>query len=1030
MAKSVFTKHKLMRYFVFLIVVAVISVGVAIGCYLYFGHSAESQGATDDFNDKLLLGKTFTTTDLIKDQDYNYGWIKSDDVVVEVYSVDSNGEEELSTEILSYNVSSCEFNVIGVAKGKIKYINNFDASVNFTVPFETEFASSDTMAIIQENYPQFLDDGIVTESEIKDITVISLRNKLSVNLADFESFVNLKRLEIGNLPGAELISFNNFVLVDDTIIYVPNERYLGYMSLTDEVWKSYSNRIFPSVPSSQYHSIVLYKNGGAFADDNGMLYDAVEVSTNGCLNFSTDYEISREGYQFGGWFLSDDGITPRGDILSDESIFTSDAKLCALWYANKYTVRMYHNDGTDRYTDKVFTYDNESKISDILPKYGDFIQLGWAYSEDEVEADFVKQEVIKNLTSENEKLIEVYAIWAYDQFSIQFYTWNINKEYSPYGSLKHVRYGENIILSSSDGAPTSIYGSFKGWALMRNSAEPDFQYGDVTDRLFVTSKTDGVLHVYPVFEEEAFDLIYDAAGGLETPEGKSAYQRGISLYVSKSIERTGYKFKGWKDDAGFIWTSEDLYTADSTYYNTYYNNKVKPLQDTEYGWLAPTGIDTISSSQVTLTAIWVANKFTVKFTGDTTDATYYTSATVTYGVTTNFTGELQKKGNSVASCKSDYGNVSLSGRTLSVSQIATIYNALKGTTSNNDFNNNSVVTFTVLWSKNSYTITFNYNGGSGSTTNTQITYGSSYGTLPTPSTNKPNSDYCSKGCCYTYYTFSHWEYNNQRITSTTTMNTASAHTLNAVWSSSKHTQSHCLASGTLITMADGTTKKVEDLAVGDMVLTIDHETGSIGANPVALLIDHDRKYEWKHMCKLHFDDGTEFKIIGTHSLFDLSLNCYVVVNLDNAADYLNHEFYSVKFVDGEIVRESKKLVSYELYDEYCGTYTVMTAQAWNVFADGFLTIPSGEDLMGDNGGECLGLLNIFTFDSNLKWDEEERLSDIEKYGLCEYSEFSEYMSETVFEIFKVKYFKIMDAKGVIDMELFIEKLKSLGSMLK
>lgn len=212
MAKSVFTRNNLLRYFIFLVAIAAISVGAAVGCYLYFGHSIASEGTTDDFDEKLLLGKTFTTNDIIKDQEYNYGWIKSNDVIVEVYSIDTNDVEELTTEILSYNENNCEFSVVGVAKGKIKYINRVDTSVNYTVPFETKFASDDTLSILQNNYPNFLEDGIVTESEINNIVSISLNNKLSVDLADFESFKNLKRLEIGNLPRSELISFSNFEL--------------------------------------------------------------------------------------------------------------------------------------------------------------------------------------------------------------------------------------------------------------------------------------------------------------------------------------------------------------------------------------------------------------------------------------------------------------------------------------------------------------------------------------------------------------------------------------------------------------------------------------------------------------------------------------------------------------------------------------------------------------------------------------------------------------------------------------------------
>lgn len=1028
MAKSVFSKNNYLGYFILLLVVAVLSISAAIGCYFYFGHYADGVAASEEFQNKLKLGGAFTTEELAADQGYTYSWIKAKDVTVEIYLVGDDEEEKPSDEIISYDVDAREFRVIGIAKGKIKFTNSADASVTYTVPFETEFASKDTNSILRDNYSHFSADGVITEEEIGKVTTLDLKGRTSADLADLTAFQNLQRLEIGSLPGGQLIEFSNFKLPGGAKIYVPNESYLGYMQRTESDWKAYSDRIFPEVSSSQMHSVVLYKQGGAFEDDNGMTYDVVEVPDNGMLDFANDYKISREGYRLDGWYLSDDGTTPRGDALTAEYKFTSDAKLCAKWNANTYTVRMYRNDNTAVYDDKLFTYDMEDVICDSLPTYTNYVLLGWAYDENATETQFDPSEAIKNLTSEHGDVIEVYAIWAYSVFTIQFNTWDTDKQYAHYSTPKSVNYGEEVSLSCVGGAPTSQYGSFEGWALTPDSSDVDFKYGETTDKLFVTSKTNGVLNLYAVIRLESYDIYYDADGGFPQPASQLTIARGVPCTISKAIERIGYRFKGWKDASGYIWVSQTLYDSDEDYYNENFVNKVKLLAENSEGWIAPLGIDTVMQPQITLIAVWQANQFTVTFTGDSYESSYYETQKVTYDQPATLRGELQKKGHSLSSCLSDYGNISLTGRTLSTEDVNRMYIALLGGSPNNEFNQNRMVTFTATWSANYYTITFDYNGGNPTTNSIIVKYGEKYGNVPATAT-RDNENYCNRGCCYDYFTFSHWEYEGRWIDSSTVMNVAASHVLKAVWDKGRHKKDHCLAEGTLITMADGTKKAVEDLAVGDMVLGIDHETGRMGAYPVAILIDHEREEDWRHICELHFDDGTRFKIIGMHSLFDLTLNCYVTIDLENADQYIGHEFLSLQNDGGEFVKNRIKLTSYELYDEVCQVFTVMSAYAWNVVAEGLLTIPPGEELLGE-GGNSLGILNVFTFDSDLKWNEEEKQRDIEQYGLCDYSEVEEYLSETAYEILYTKYFKIMAGKGIIDMDKILEVLKMYKDIFK
>lgn len=76
----------------------------------------------------------------------------------------------------------------------------------------------------------------------------------------------------------------------------------------------------------------------------------------------------------------------------------------------------------------------------------------------------------------------------------------------------------------------------------------------------------------------------------------------------------------------------------------------------------------------------------------------------------------------------------------------------------------------------SYTVTFNANGGSVGTSNKSVIYGSTYGTLPTPTR--------------TGYTFEGWYISNSggsQVTSSTIVNTSANHTLYARWTVKNYT---------------------------------------------------------------------------------------------------------------------------------------------------------------------------------------------------------------------------------------------------
>jgi hypothetical protein len=76
---------------------------------------------------------------------------------------------------------------------------------------------------------------------------------------------------------------------------------------------------------------------------------------------------------------------------------------------------------------------------------------------------------------------------------------------------------------------------------------------------------------------------------------------------------------------------------------------------------------------------------------------------------------------------------------------------------------------------------------------------------------------------------------------------------------------YCFAKGTLITLADGTTKPVEHITYADQILTWDLDNGKFTSGR-PMWIKKAETADW--YSKYTFSDGTELKLVATHRIFN------------------------------------------------------------------------------------------------------------------------------------------------------------------
>jgi hypothetical protein len=168
----------------------------------------------------------------------------------------------------------------------------------------------------------------------------------------------------------------------------------------------------------------------------------------------------------------------------------------------------------------------------------------------------------------------------------------------------------------------------------------------------------------------------------------------------------------------------------------------------------------------------------------------------------------------------------------------------------------------------------------------------------------------------------------------------------------KRAPSSCVAEGTLITLADGSQKPVEDLTMDDMLLVWNHHTGDFDVAPM-VFIDSEpvANYEIIH---LYFSDGTDIKVIYEHAFWNATLNEYVFIRDGESTQYIG-DWFNKQTTDeyGNMIWQNVQLVDVQIYTEQTTAWSPVTFSHLNFYVNGMLSMP----------GATEGLINIFEIDA-------------------------------------------------------------------
>jgi uncharacterized repeat protein (TIGR02543 family) len=256
----------------------------------------------------------------------------------------------------------------------------------------------------------------------------------------------------------------------------------------------------------------------------------------------------------------------------------------------------------------------------------------------------------------------------------------------------------------------------------------------------------------------SYTMSFNANGGSGSMSSMTVKYGTDFTLTANSFTKTGYTFSGWNvkrngDGKWYVkgqgWLKDSEISSGGYIRSVYSNKATKTFDDS---WTK--GYSGVSS--YTFYAIWTANTYTVTFNANGGSVSTG-SKTVTYGGTYGTLPTPTRSGYTFAGwyTSSSGGSKITASSTASITSNQTLY---------------------AHWTANTYTVTFNANGGSVSTTSKTVTCGGTYGTLPTPT----RSGYTFDG----WYTSSS---GGSKITASSTVSITSNQTLYAHWTANKAT---------------------------------------------------------------------------------------------------------------------------------------------------------------------------------------------------------------------------------------------------
>ena len=318
---------------------------------------------------------------------------------------------------------------------------------------------------------------------------------------------------------------------------------------------------------------------------------------------------TRTGYTFQGYFAKPKGAGKQYYDKNGNSAATCDfyaaTTLYAHWQANTYTIKYMQNKPSKASNEVAgstapssHTYDQSKALTANGYSLTGWHFRGWAENQNG-EVKYTNGQEVKNLTSANGGTVTLYAVWQANTYKIVY---NSNTPETASGSITEtmpqVTHTYDTAKKLSDNQFTLTGWHFCGWAKTKTGAA-EYTNGEEVKNL--TSANGGTVILYAVWQANTYKIVYNS----NKPEGASGSITGAMLQVThtydtaKNLAANGYSLTGWH----FRGWAENQ------------NGEVKYTNGQEVK-----NLTSANGSTVILYAVWQANTYKIVYNSNTPES--------------------------------------------------------------------------------------------------------------------------------------------------------------------------------------------------------------------------------------------------------------------------------------------------------------------------------------------------------------------------------------------------------------------------
>ena len=225
----------------------------------------------------------------------------------------------------------------------------------------------------------------------------------------------------------------------------------------------------------------------------------------------------------------------------------------------------------------------------------------------------------------------------------------------------------------------------------------------------------------------------------------------------------------------------------------------------------------------------------------------------------------------------------------------------------------------------------------------------------------------------------------------------------------------CLLEGTDITLADGTTKKIEDITYNDLLLAWNVERGGFDYAYPAMILHEGKSTSY---VQLIFDDGSTLNFDGYHCFFDYGTRQYIELYSSRYEEAIGKKFMQIHYKDGVPYYEVRTIVDAQFIqeDRSLRRFSIVTTNFFNIISDGFMT-SMAPSIFPNAWGVTEEL--IHGDDRDLYYQEG---AEDKGYKLYSYENLKDSIERYIYYGVRVRDVAVILDKGYMDEQTFIDHI--------